>query len=649
MSVLWLSLFFLLAGVFLCAAADLKKYDLQNIICSQGLKRCKVIKQNSVVHPPDSGPLEVLGFGVESALCREGTLMYKACLRIRIQLRIHDDVNVSGETPEDSEDDEHAALTLCCSSPPNLPSCKTITFIVKSNVQKNQEVVVVVHDDVFLGSSVTVTVNKTSQVVHIPRQSSVCPAPLIEECKSPNISHEISKHRGVVELKAETNKGLSLCMKRKGMAMCWSSNWTIPLHAITHCMCFQAWSENTEDEKSWSSRSQICPFENNEEIRRNAVKNLSLSVGRIKTNEGAAALSWNLSAPCRLETEVWPCQMAVSVGGDCSEVPGFRQIISTGWEENISMVWTSGVFQDVQATNNLPVCVMFKVDGEMFGPLCERDAYRGRWVSLGFVMLLVFVLLAFGVFVLRSRFKEWLSNSNPRDLSRGLRGEVLLVHSSGSDLSLLDTVCWFATWLSELGFSVSLDLWNQVAVSAIGPTPWLHSRLQHVQKHGGKTLLLLSHDAVLRTKACYETWSSVLDRDDGRVSSTSWPWNSDVFSSALSALFSARLQGGATEHFAVVQLESEALDMPELFQGLRLYQLPSGCRRLLSDLHTKHPENIGAQLKRFFWTWRASTRLERRLRNCEKEQRSRTESTLTQVDALSMEMEMEEETRPLNI
>lgn len=82
-------------------------------------------------------------------------------------------------------------------------------------------------------------------------------------------------------------------------------------------------------------------FLSHAEIRRNAAKNLSLSVGRIKTNEGAAALSWNLSAPCRLETEVWPCQMAVSVGGDCSEVPGFRQIISTGWEENISMVWVS--------------------------------------------------------------------------------------------------------------------------------------------------------------------------------------------------------------------------------------------------------------------------------------------------------------------
>lgn len=232
----------------------------------------------------------------------------------------------------------------------------------------------------------------------------------------------------------------------------------------------------------------------------------------------------------------------------------------------------------------------------------------------------------------------------------GILGKVLLIHSSGSDPCLSDTVCWFATWLSELGFSISLDLWNQAAVSAVGPTPWLHSQLQHIQKHGGKTLLLLSDDAVLRAKAFYETWSSVVNKDDGKASSTSWPWNADVFGSALSSLFSARLQGGATaERFALVQLESEAFDMPELFEGLRLYQLPSGSQCLLADLHTGCPGSVGAQLKRFLWTWRASARLERRLRNCEKAWRSRTESTLTQVDSLSMEKEMEEETLPLHV
>lgn len=71
------------------------------------------------------------------------------------------------------------------------------------------------------------------------------------------------------------------------------------------------------------------------------MKNVSLSVGHSETNEGRPALNWNVSAPCKLEVEVWPCQMAVHVGGGCREVPGFRKTISTGWNENISTLWVS--------------------------------------------------------------------------------------------------------------------------------------------------------------------------------------------------------------------------------------------------------------------------------------------------------------------
>ncbi|GAA6067846.1 uncharacterized protein il17rc, partial [Tachysurus ichikawai] len=178
-------------------------------------------------------------------------------------------------------------------------------------------------------------------------------------------------------------------------------------------------------------------------------------------------------------------------------------------------------------------------------------------------------------------------------------------------------------------------------VSKLGPTPWLHSRLQHVQKSGGKTLVLLSHDAVHRAEAHSKSWSCGSNKEDGKKSN-------DVFSSALSSLFSARLQGGAVEHFALVQLESEALELPELFQGLKLYQLPSESQRLLTDLQTRSLESFGARLKRFLWTWRASARLEKRLRNCGKEQRTPTESTLTHVKSLSVEKDIEEETLPLN-
>ncbi|GAA6065631.1 uncharacterized protein il17rc, partial [Tachysurus ichikawai] len=176
----------------------------------------------------------------------------------------------------------------------------------------------------------------------------------------PIISAKINEESGVMELKAklEDQKELQLCVRRKGMTLCRTSDWTFPLHAVTHCMCFQAWRKNTKDEIS--SRSEICPFEKDKGFRRNVMKNVSLSVGHSETNEGRPALNWNVSAPCKLEVEVWPCQMAVHVGGGCREVPGFRKTISTGWNENISTLWTSGAFLDVKTTNHLLPCVMVR-------------------------------------------------------------------------------------------------------------------------------------------------------------------------------------------------------------------------------------------------------------------------------------------------
>ncbi|XP_026993261.1 uncharacterized protein il17rc [Tachysurus fulvidraco] len=659
MSTPWRRLFFMLVGAVVCAA-DLEKYDSQgDITCSQGLKQCTIDNMDRVLPPCDgalpfctSTLVDVLALGVQPALCTKATMMYKACLRIRIQLKVlaTDNDDVSGETQEDLENEDPAAITLCYVSAPNLKSCKEIKFFVKSSTQNHQEesVEVEVKEGVFLGSTVNVSVHSKHQVVQFPRVDSVCPSPHIEECKNPIIYPEIDEERGVMELKAELDdrKELHLCVKRKGMPLCRTSDWTIPLHAVTHCMCFQAWRKNTEDKIS--SRSEMCPFEKDKGFRRNVVKNVSLSVGHSETNEGRPALNWNVSAPCKLEVEVWPCQMAMHVGGGCREVLGFRQNISTGWDENISTLWTSGAFLDVRTTNHLLPCVMFKLDGEAFGPVCDHYTSRGRWICVVLLLLLLVVLLSAGVCALRIRHREWLSNSNPAYQSQGRLGDVLLVHSSGSDSSFSDTVCWFATWLSELGFSVSLDLWNQAVVSKLGPTPWLHSRLQHVQKSGGKTLVLLSHDAVHRAEAHSESWSCVSNKEDGKTSKTSWMWNADVFSSALSSIFSARLQGCAVEHFALVQLESGALELPELFQGLKLYQLPSESQRLLTDLQTRSLGSFGARLKRFLWTWRASARLEKRLRDCGKEQQTPTESMLTHVKSLSVEKDTEEETLPLN-
>lgn len=58
--------------------------------------------------------------------------------------------------------------------------------------------------------------------------------------------------------------------------------------------------------------------------------NTSLSVEARHTREGGAGLSWNVTAPCRLEAEVWLCKRE-QPGGQCEEVHGSRQRVHDGW------------------------------------------------------------------------------------------------------------------------------------------------------------------------------------------------------------------------------------------------------------------------------------------------------------------------------
>ncbi|TTN83888.1 Interleukin-17 receptor C [Bagarius yarrelli] len=511
MSVLWRSLFLLLTGAVVCKA-DLKTYDWQSdITCSQALNRCSVVDKNCVL-PPCAGALppctsttpEVSSVSLEPALCSKTTTDHQVCLLIRIRLRVPTDDNdeVSGETPDDLEDEDCAALTLCYIFAPNLPSCKEITFSLISSALRNQEepeVRVVVQDRSFLGSLVNVTVNGVSQEVRFPNVKA-----------APKLSAVIDQHKGLLELKAENEEPLLVCVKK---------------NEISHC-------------------------------------------------------------------------------------------------------WTSGEFLDVTTENIQFRCVMFKVDGETFGPVCKHYTPRVRWICLPIITMLFVVLFTVGVCVLRFRHK----GEEIQKLLQ-LTWQCVLVLAPQEPQGSADVI--------QLGFSVSLDLWNKAEVGNLGPTPWLHSRLQHVQRHGGKTLLLLSHEAVCRVEDYYETWSGASNA--GTAGETSCPWSADVFSSALSSLFSARLQGGAAEHFVLVQLGCELIEMPKLLYGLKLYQLPSESQQLLTDLHTVQPGSLKARLKKFLWTWKASARLEKKLRNCERERRPRTESTLTHMETLSIDKDMEKE------
>lgn len=66
--------------------------------------------------------------------------------------------------------------------------------------------------------------------------------------------------------------------------------------------------------------------------------NISVSVEERQLRAGGTGLSWNLTAPCRLEAEVWLCKRE-QPGGRCEEVHGSRQRVHDGWNPTRKGHW----------------------------------------------------------------------------------------------------------------------------------------------------------------------------------------------------------------------------------------------------------------------------------------------------------------------
>ncbi|XP_062842201.1 uncharacterized protein il17rc [Trichomycterus rosablanca] len=647
---LWVFVLLVLLGAPLPAAGLEKLHQQRNITCSQALSQCTVSDTDSLVLPGDNGPVEVSELDATAAFCCSESQECVTCVRVRIRINVlSDKEGTDKQASGDYDDEDEAAITVRYSFGQNT-QYKRIRFAVTAASSENKrgevagvaEVILLEDQNAFLGSNVNVSVQSTYKVVKFPLE--VCHDAGLAECKPPRIRiDQMDERNGVLRLRTyseEENQSDSLimCTKLQTNGQCSElKNWTLPLHTITPCMCFQAWR------KSSLFRSEACLFEKYTGFRQNVINNVSLTVRHFETNEGRPALSWDLSAPCRVQAELWLCRLD---GVGCKEVPGFRtrSNISTLWKENSSMLSISGTFDNIHSRDPLLHCVMYKLDGKTFGPVCQHKTVRWRWSRIALSVLLVLILAAVGAFVIWRRTKVWISQSDPTHHSQGQCGKVLLIHSSGSDSVQSDKVIRFAELLSELGVSVSLDLLDQKAVSAVGPTPWLHSQLQNIHIHSDKILLLLSHDPLLRTKECWDSWKAqkTTEKVTGEGSKMKDKWSSDVFGSALNYIVHSHLKGSADERFALVQFDSKQLDMPEPLQSLRLYKLPSDSKDLLADLQARHQENIGPRLKRFLWICRASARLQRGLIDYE-EQRSATRSTTTKVKLLNMDRKQKEE------
>ncbi|GLD52741.1 interleukin-17 receptor C-like protein, partial [Lates japonicus] len=174
----------------------------------------------------------------------------------------------------------------------------------------------------------------------------------------------------------------------------------MPLYSVTHCMCLQAWY----DQKYM--RSQHCLFKNTGLFQRNVWENVTVSLGQRQTNNDGSMLLWNLSAPCRLEGEVWPCQKEVS----CKEKKGFRQQLGNGtWKQNSKGLWEiTGAFEGIDLQPSPCVMVKVKGMGRELGPFCFTNTDRWRWSLLVVGVMLLVCLTVLIIYLLRDFIKKWV-------------------------------------------------------------------------------------------------------------------------------------------------------------------------------------------------------------------------------------------------
>ncbi|KAG9333812.1 hypothetical protein JZ751_010091 [Albula glossodonta] len=603
-----------LLSLTLCTyAAELQRIEFDHnhqLTCSQSLTDCRLEDEDLF---QSGSEVDVSRLELKALLCCRDGVDCRPCIQIHTHLTVtafRDDLELSGYRMNDETEEKvegvasgedrypaqtEASINVCHTVPNFLTKCKRLEFTLPPSAVEDHTpemwLTLVVSEEFAFGSSVFVTVKSTHGNITVPAEKDVCSPALkriVNECNVPSLHTEIDPEKGVatVQLDEEDRNysfPMAMCQKYGEEATCRYEQWnstdmkiTIPLHSVPPCLCFQVWWL-----KDKALRVNCCPFVNYTEFLKNMLDNVSMSVVPTQTNGNDTALTWTLSAPCRVEAELWLCRMRKrGAGQECGEVDGSRRRLLdsawSGWEEN-----SQGHWGKVQGMSGL------------LGPWCPFEASRGRWILTILVGLLLICLIVLGAYLLQGWVWKCFKDEDIRGAVGG--GQVVLLYPPDSDQTLPGLVCRLGSSLSALGFSVSLDLWSRGELSVLGPVPWLHSRLDRLQRHGGKVVLILTRAALERA----EEWGRRgRDRDtprekrrEGEGQDPRCTPYADVFSASLSCILADYLQGRAGERFVLAQFESlpplapgNGHPLPELFRGLPLYSLPSQSLGFLTEL-----------------------------------------------------------------
>ncbi|XP_040891039.1 uncharacterized protein LOC121179942 [Toxotes jaculatrix] len=609
----------------LCMSAcglEISGYDSDEVICSQGLSECSMMDE--ILSLPENNVVNVQNLTASIKLCSKSNESCTLCLVIDTELHVHSDNDVEdeGHSGFEEEDDSEerrnpkASVTVCYKTAPSLPTCKKVEFTVNhaALTQQNRakmSMVIAKLPGVSFSSKVSVYSSKllVREEVVAPSLDEVCSQELkkcVEECRVPEIRPVIHEEKNYVELwfdgKNDSLPSVCIQYERNGTCQTWNRV-IIPLYSVTHCMCLMAWYDQQY------VRSLSCPFKDTDLSRRNTWQNVSVSVGQGQMNNNGTMLWWNLSAPCRLEGEVWLCQKHNS----CSEIKGFRQQLSLGtWRQNSKGLWAKiGVFEDVNL--NLSPCVMVKIEGmgHELGPFCIDNtpaALRWRWSLLIAGVMLLVCLTALIFCLIHDFVKKWVWSWHHGGFVKiGRKGHVVLLSPPDVDDGVSESVCRLGSMLCNHGFNVSVDQWSRKEQCTLGPLLWLYSQLPELNSQGKRVVVVLTHKAMERTEEWTHQHKEAIKMkgEDKALPQICSPY-SDVFTAILCLIQAEKQLGRAGERFILVKFDSHPSsdrNLPELLQGLPLFKLPSQTQALLTELSVGRTGRRSGRKTWTEWKW----------------------------------------------
>ncbi|XP_035518058.1 interleukin-17 receptor C [Morone saxatilis] len=612
--------------------SEISEKDDHEVNCSQGLFDCIRKNVSPLSEAENDADVDVQKLTAYFKFCCKDRAQCVLCLVIDTEININLSKTMENEDHSGGDDEDYseetrnpkASVTVCYKAGPTMPTCKKVEFTVNHtasnrDIQAKISMVITKPAGITFSSHVRVYSKPSyrTQDVVVPSLNEVCSQELqerVEECHVPELRSVINRKMNQVELQSvDSNKSFSsVCVKYESNGRCQNlDRTTIPLYSVTHCMCFQVWDEKNEGLR----RTESCPFINrpSEDIQRNLWQNVSVSVGQGQTNDYLSMLWWNLSAPCRLEGEVWPCHKE----SHCREIKDFKQqLTNETWIQNRKGMWEkNGVFEDINL--QLSPCVMVKVKGMAhdLGPFCFNNTDRWRWSLLvvGVMLLICLTVLIFYLF--HDFVKKWVWSWHHGGFVKIGRKQLHVVLLSPPDVDdgVSEAVCRLGSLLCNQGFSVLVDQWSRKEQCTLGPLPWLHSQLLELNSQGGRVVLVLTRKALEKV----EEWSQQHKEgiktkgEDKGLSQIVSPY-SDVFTASLCIIQADKQLGRAGERFLLVKFDSHAdidrRELPELLQGLMLFQIPSETQALLTEL-TVGGTRTGSGGKTWTgWKWSASER-----------------------------------------